>query len=434
MNVKNLFFAFLGVIAVCCLGWFFFLFMERNMPELVLSLESNFLRPGQSLKFQAKDKGRGLKEIHVHLLQDGQRVILFQKQLEENVWEWTGEVALTAPSINNGSAELVFTIIDRSLNNLGKGNIAVFKQPVVLDSIAPQISILGNTGYLRQGGSGIVSYTLSEDVKKTGVAVADYFFPAHKQEDGRWLCLFSFPHFANPEKDRLELVAVDVAGNESKVKIFQRVRRAAFPQDKIFINDRFLKKAMPEFQHYFPVEQDFLQLYLKVNNELRKQNRAALVELSKQTAKTPLWEGRFLQLRHSATKATFGDRRTYLYNGKKIDYQTHLGLDFASVANAPVEACNNGRVVFAGVMGIYGQVVVLDHGLGLQSLYAHLSQIDVRVGDVLKKGAILGKTGTTGLAGGDHLHLGLAVSGMLVNPIEWLDAKWIRNSITKKMN
>ena len=434
MSVKNLFFSFLMLTLVVCLGWAFFLFMERNTPELTLLLENTYFHPDRTFQFQARDKGRGLRELHVHFFQAGKDITLLEKKFELNVWEWNGELSFTGHRISNGPAELVFTVIDRSLNNLGKGNIAVFRQAIVIDSVAPKISINNNTEYLNQGGSGIVSYTLSEQVEKTGVVIANHFFPAYKQEKGNWLCLFSFPYSADPETDRLELVAVDAAGNEGKVKFFQRIRKAAFPHDIIRVNDRFLKTAMPDFQQYFPTEQNLLELYLKVNNELRKENRATLVELGRQTAKKPLWEGRFLQLRNSATRATFGDKRTYLYEGKKIDYQVHLGLDFASVARAPVQACNHGQVVFAGLMGIYGQVVVLDHGLGLQSLYAHLSQIDVTTGDVLKKGDVIGKTGTTGLAGGDHLHLGLAVSGMLVNPIEWLDPKWIQNSITRKMN
>ena len=144
-------------------------------------------------------------------------------------------------------------------------------------TVAPKISINNNTEYLNQGGSGIVSYTLSEQVEKTGVVIANHFFPAYKQEKGNWLCLFSFPYSADPETDRLELVAVDAAGNEGKVKFFQRIRKAAFPHDIIRVNDRFLKTAMPDFQQYFPTEQNLLELYLKVNNELRSVDRKSVV-------------------------------------------------------------------------------------------------------------------------------------------------------------
>jgi len=131
--------------------------------------------------------------------------------------------------------------------------------------------------------------------------------------------------------------------------------------------------------------------------------------------------------------ARFGDRRLYYYKGEKIDEQTHLGVDLASLANSSVQAANNGRVIFAESLGIYGLTVVLDHGQGLASTYSHLSNIDVKIGQEVKKGEIIGSTGQTGLAGGDHLHYGVMVSGLFVNPIEWWDSHWIEDNITKKL-
>ncbi len=84
-------------------------------------------------------------------------------------------------------------------------------------------------------------------------------------------------------------------------------------------------------------------------------------------------------------------------------------------------------------MGIYGQCIIIDHGLGLQTLYAHLSSMAVEVGDVVERGQIIGRTGATGLAGGDHLHYGIIVGGVPVNPIEWWDKNWVRNNITSKL-
>ncbi|RLD97804.1 MAG: M23 family peptidase, partial [Aquificota bacterium] len=121
--------------------------------------------------------------------------------------------------------------------------------------------------------------------------------------------------------------------------------------------------------------------------------------------------------------------RTYIYNGKVISHSTHMGYDLASVAHAPVPAANNGQVIYTGFIGIYGNVVILDHGLGLSSLYAHLSRYVVKKGDLVKKGQIIGYTGSTGLAGGDHLHFGVLLSGHPVNPVEWWDRKWLRERI-----
>ncbi len=114
--------------------------------------------------------------------------------------------------------------------------------------------------------------------------------------------------------------------------------------------------------------------------------------------------------------ARFGDRRTYMYQNKDVDQQIHLGEDLASLMNSPVPAANNGIVVLAEPVGIYGNTVIIDHGLGVFSGYSHLSQIDVKVGDKVEKGAVVGKTGTTGLAGGDHLHFDVNHPGRIRRP------------------
>ena len=129
------------------------------------------------------------------------------------------------------------------------------------------------------------------------------------------------------------------------------------------------------------------------------------------------------------TQAGFGDRRSYMYQNKEVDQQTHLGEDLASLVHSPVPTANNGVVVLAEPLGIYGNTVILDHGLGVFSSYSHLSQIDVKVGDKLAKGAVVGKTGTTGLAGGDHLHFAINLQGEFVDPVEWWDAHWLKDQV-----
>jgi murein DD-endopeptidase MepM/ murein hydrolase activator NlpD len=110
-----------------------------------------------------------------------------------------------------------------------------------------------------------------------------------------------------------------------------------------------------------------------------------------------------------------------------------LGIDLASLTNSPVPAANGGIVVFADNIGIYGRTVILDHGLGLFSMYSHLSHIAVKPGDRLSKGQTIGRTGSTGLAGGDHLHFGMIVHNTFVNPVEWWDKNWIKNNVLSKI-
>ena len=163
-------------------------------------------------------------------------------------------------------------------------------------------------------------------------------------------------------------------------------------------------------------------------------NYKKITGLGEKTGKVLYWDGVFLRLPKSANRAGFADHREYKYKGRIIDRQVHLGIDLASIAHSPVPASNKGKVVFAGPIDIYGKTVMIDHGFGLLSMYSHLSSYDVQEGQIVSKGEIIGRTGITGLAGGDHLHFSILIHNTFVNPLEWWDAAWIKNNITNKIN
>ena len=132
-------------------------------------------------------------------------------------------------------------------------------------------------------------------------------------------------------------------------------------------------------------------------------------------------------------ESKFADHRTYFYHGEEIDQQIHLGFDLAVTANVPVLAGNTGKVVYADYLGIYGNCVVVDHGMGVQSLYGHLASIDVKQGESVKKDQVIGPSGLTGLAAGDHLHFAMLVGGHAVSPVEWWDPHWIEDRVMRKI-
>jgi murein DD-endopeptidase MepM/ murein hydrolase activator NlpD len=154
-------------------------------------------------------------------------------------------------------------------------------------------------------------------------------------------------------------------------------------------------------------------------------NAARIREFCRESVAEKLWDGSFNRMRRSSRRAGFADHRSYYYEDKKIDYQVHLGIDLASVRHAEVEAANRGIVVAAEYLGIYGNMVIIDHGLGVFTLYSHMSQIIVKPGDQVEKDTVLGNTGTTGMAGGDHLHFSVLVNGIFVDPVEWWDKNWL---------
>jgi murein DD-endopeptidase MepM/ murein hydrolase activator NlpD len=177
-----------------------------------------------------------------------------------------------------------------------------------------------------------------------------------------------------------------------------------------------------------------IEKFLVINGELRRKNAEKIASFANQSSPEWLWGGAvFHPFTNTAVQSAFADRRTYIYQGREVDRQTHLGFDLASYAGTPIVAANRGKVLFADELGIYGNTVILDHGMGVQSLYAHLSSIGVKVGDVVEKSQALGRSGMTGMAAGDHLHFTMLVAGRMVNPIEWWDSHWIEDRILRKL-
>ncbi len=202
------------------------------------------------------------------------------------------------------------------------------------------------------------------------------------------------------------------------------------------LSDAFLEKKMPEFQAEIPAlrGKTSIETFSYVNTQLRNENYQTIQALCRKTEPRQLWQDTFLRMKDAAPMALFGDQRTYLYGGKPVGESLHTGVDLASLAHSPIEAANSGIVRFTGPIGIYGNTVIIDHGLGLATLYSHMSAIQVRPDQAVTRGEVIGASGVTGLAGGDHLHFGVAVHGQFVDPREWWDPHWIADNVTVKMN
>jgi murein DD-endopeptidase MepM/ murein hydrolase activator NlpD len=269
-------------------------------------------------------------------------------------------------------------------------------------------------------------------VERDGVLVGDVFFqgfPHPAGGKGERVALFAIPRNA-PEAPLIRVVARDRAGNETALGWSTRLKERSFDQVPIRLSTGFLETKVPELAELLRIDaSDRIRAFQQINQETRARNEDQIRAIVAESGAEPLFDGAFLQMRNSAVTSRFAEHRSYLVEGEKVSEAIHYGYDLASTANAPIEASNRGRVLFAGDLGIYGSCVILDHGLGLTSLYAHLSRIDVQVGDVIERGATLGTSGATGLAGGDHLHFAILVGGTYVDPKEWWDAKWVSERV-----
>ncbi len=309
----------------------------------------------------------------------------------------------------------------------------------------PVVSVASRFHFINHGGSEMVVYRVRPADVASGVRVGDIEYPGYPAtgagiegaDPGLRVAFFALL-WDQPADTPILLYARDEVGNETRAGFDHRVFEKKFRNSRIMLNDGFLQKVVPAILYNTPdftVEDpsDLLASYLRINGDLRRKNAAMIEDLAGSTAPQILWQGPFKQLINTAVEAGFADQRTYVYDGEAVDHQVHLGFDLASTANAPVLAANSGRVVHAGWLGIYGNCVILDHGMGLQSLYAHLSAIDVAVGDDVQKNQRLGLSGSTGLAGGDHLHFTMLLAGHAVTPIDWWSEQWVQDRILRKL-
>jgi murein DD-endopeptidase MepM/ murein hydrolase activator NlpD len=433
------------VFVVFPLIWLSVLRFEGSPP--VISVVPSIVAMGKSqqLNFTVDDKS-GIRKIRVSLVQDGKEKVLVEEELPSSGFGRTGAIRrksfelILAPKklgFKDGRSILQMTAWDYSWRNWWRGNREYIEKPVLIDTKSPGIDVLTPRTYVNQGGCGLVIYSLSEDCPDTGVAVGENFFPGYAgyfDDDSIYMAFFAVNHDQGPGT-KIYIRSTDRAGNSARSGFSHKIRKKTFKKDRLTVSDGFLDMKMPEFEVDVPgnAAPPNLEKYIYVNRHLRAANYMEITGITANAEDTMLWEGPFLRFPNSAPRAAYADFRKYYYNGKKIDEQVHMGIDLASLARSAVPAGNNGKVVFADDLGIYGKTVLIDHGYGLFSMYSHLSHIGSDVGQTVARGDTIGKSGITGLAAGDHLHYAVMLHNTFVNPIEWWDGHWIKDNITQKI-
>jgi murein DD-endopeptidase MepM/ murein hydrolase activator NlpD len=354
----------------------------------------------------------------------------------------------SVPQLASGAARIVVTATRPSFLNLRQLTSTATKDfQVRLEP--PRVSVVSTHHYVNHGGSEMVVYKATPPDVASGVRVGEVEyrgFPASgagiANADPSLKVAFFALLYDQPLNAPIVAFARDEAGNQAKATFVDNVFEKPFKKSRIEIDDKFMNKTVPDIVEHSPElkmatpaqdSPDMVAAFLRVNGELRKINADQIAAMEAKTSPTRMWEGPFVQLGNSQVEASFADRRTYIYKGKEIDQQTHLGFDLAVTAHVPVAAANAGTVLNASWLGIYGNCVIVDHGMGVQSLYAHLMSFDVKVGDRVTRGQIVGRSDSTGLAGGDHLHFTMLVGGRMVNPVEWWDPHWIADRVERKL-
>jgi len=417
---------------------------EREKPVISMSEIPEYIGTDTTLDFTLSDMKSGLRNIRIVINQGNQ-----EKEVHRTDYPRQGYMGQAGPTevkekqlidlkklgLKDGPAEIILEARDYSLWGFFEGNLARFAKNITIDTKAPKISLLHATRYLKQGGAGIVIYQTTEDAVRHGASINGNFHPGLPVQDGRkhtYIAFIALPYEATAIVDA-KIMAEDPAGNKTAIGFSSTYKKANQKYDSITISDGFLAAKIPEFEEHYPeMKGDMIEKYLYTNRNLRDINNKKIHDLCQNPIPERLWKGAFQRMPGSP-RAGFADHRTYDYQGKPIDEQVHLGVDIASTERDEVRAAEAGKVIFTGYNGIYGEMVVLDHGQGIFSLYSHLSQINVTMESMVDQNTVLGLTGTTGMAGGDHLHFSMLINGVFVNPLEWWDSHWIGVTITEPL-
>ncbi|MEE3328137.1 MAG: M23 family metallopeptidase [Myxococcota bacterium] len=423
--------------------WFAFSRLEGSAPRITAPEEIVLGQSPQEIEIQISDEGSGIRSVSARLLHEaGSQSLLHEAYPGDLMMGGKDKDRRSTLSLNldaaggmapDGKATLVLQVRDWSWRSGLAGNRAEISIPVLIDTRPPALRVESGLTYMHRGGAAAAVYSLEENDLVDGVRVGDSFFPGYPHPSGdpnRRVSIFAVPVEA-PDKVRVEVVAWDRAGNEGAASFPAKILNRTFRESAIEIDEGFIEQvANPlaresRFEVSGPAE-----TFRSGNEDLRVLNEIAIREsLAESNQDEPLWQGAFKQLSGSKVTSRFAEDRSYILNGSAISQARHYGFDLASVARAPVTATAHGVVAFAGPLGIYGRCVIIDHGLGVASLYGHLSEIQVEKGESVKAGQTLGRSGSTGLAGGDHLHFAILVGDDYVDPLEWWDSKWLRSHI-----
>ena len=411
---------------------------EWHKPQVKISPDTDAIGLAP-LEVEVTEQGTGLKSFSVVLSAGGTDYPLANEQYDQPVMQKKFTVALSAKlsGLKEGPATLRVSAKDRSLWSFFRGNETVLQKNVSIDITPPTLELIADDRYVNFGGVGLIVYKPAPDTVKTGVKIGNYFFPGYKgqikENPDYFLAFFAHPYNIDPDQ-RATLVATDKAGNTREMKLVYELKNVKYKKSTIPISDEFIQnKVTPLLNDVAARQGSPKDIFVKVNRALRKENEDKIKAITEKETASMLWKDAFVQLTNSKVEANFADARTYVYKNETIDNAYHLGYDLSVTKHYPAEAANSGVVAFVGDLGIYGNTVIIDHGLGLFTLYSHLSSIDVKVGDKIKQQQAIGKTGETGLAVGDHLHYGVYLHGLAILPVEWWDEKWIRDNVEPKL-
>ena len=445
-NKAKMALVYIIIAIIIGLGAFVFLSptFEKNSPKVSLENEI-FWNLKSPLKVNFTDDNEIASYVITYSDDNNAEIKLDTKTLNSS--KGSIDLNILAPKIDltrkTQNVQLKIEVYDTSKWNFFMGNKTTKEINVKVDKKSPVANVLSNSYLIRRGGSAAVVVEVKDDnLKDKYISFNNNeerfeLFPFHKKNF--YVAIITWP-IEIETFHRVNLIAIDHAKNKTVTKVPLYIKELKVKIDNIKISDRFINKVSKNvlIKSGYDIPDTASEIFVKENKDLRKRNINTIKSETRNnmdTQKVSKFNIKaFKQLKSSMTFAGFGERRHYTYKGKKIDEAWHLGMDWASVKKAKIYTTNSGKVIFKDYLGIYGDTIIIDHKFGLGTLYAHTSRSVVEVNDNVKAGAYIANTGSSGAVFGDHLHFGVLVQGIEVNPEEWLSRYWVRENITKIIN
>ena len=411
---------------------------EKNAPEI--NLHSNgFWNMKSSLKLSIDDES-GVKEYRVILQRSkGQKELAsFHFVTPTKAIDLEIKPPRGAYAIKDKEVKIIVEARDASKWNFLNGNQVHKEIALSVDKKRPQVSIIANSYKISRGGSALVVFKAKDDnIDKISIETnfGKVFNATPFYKEGYYISLLAWP--VQAKSFRANVVVKDLAGNSVKAYIPLYLKDRKYKLSRITISDKFLKGKIADLASQFDETDgvdDPIEQFKIINEKVREKNEALIHKITSKVPTEMIDDfkiNKMYPLKNGKVVARFGDHRLYYYKGKKVSESYHMGLDLASKAMAEIRPQNGGKVVFADFNGLYGNMPVIHHGLGLYTLYGHCSSLSVSQGDEVGPREVIARTGKSGYAMGDHLHFGVLVQGVEVRPQEWMDKHWIKLNVTK---
>jgi hypothetical protein len=363
-------------------------FTDKSAPVISSDFATDKVYRGKiSIPFIINDEGTSISRISVYM--DDKDVT---EKIDLGGGFYKNKYQFNSEELKDGEHTLTIIAEDSSKAK----NRAIQEITFNVDNSPPLLKLSSGAGIFSQGKTAILYFTANEpNLEIEGVFQSKDFKVYPYKGKYRAVLGFSIDDPGN-ENYFMKIKAVDRAGNSSDYHYKVYVKKEKYGTLSFMLKPKKVEMLMPD-----TIRADWKKIedvVIKENNE-------------------KYYKGKFIRPTKGRVSMVFG-LQEYI-NGSESG--RHRGLDFANEEGTPVIASNSGIVGLAEYLPAHGNTVVIDHGQGIYTYYAHFKKITVKPGERVWKGQVIGTIGSTGVATGPHLHFSVSLHNLRVDPAQWLD-------------